>query len=141
MEQFLDSAFAPLAVEGSQVGALFWSVGEHQVRWEATGSLEQVGSYTGRKYRSASDLTHTENVLAMLARGEVKAINPTTRLSPDAGPDRCWVGRWQDPHAALIERGHAHGMHVYASLRMNDQHLEPNPLASTGMTKLRARND
>ena len=29
-------------------------------------------------------------------------------------------------------------MHVYASLRMNDQHLEPNPLASTGMTKLRA---
>ena len=72
MEQFLDSAFAPLAVDGSQVGALFWSVGEHQVRWEATGSLEQVGSYTGRKYRSASDLTHTENVLAMLARGEVK---------------------------------------------------------------------
>ena len=50
------------------------------------------------------------------------------------------MGRWQDPHAALIERGHAHGMHVYASLRMNDQHLEPNPLASTGMTKLRAEH-
>ena len=45
------------------------------------------------------------------------------------------MGGAQDPHAALIERGHAHNMHVYASVRMNDQHLEPEPLASTGMTR------
>ena len=72
MEQFLESAFDPIAVEGSQVGALFWSVGEHQVRWEATGTLEQVGSYAQRTYKTATDLTHTENVLSMLARGEVR---------------------------------------------------------------------
>ena len=49
-------------------------------------------------YIHARHFTQSANILSMYDRGE-------------------------DPHAALIQRGHELGMHVYASVRMNDNHF------------------
>ena len=95
MKTFLAKTYAPL--EDTQVGAHFWCVGEHTARWKSD-VLELVGDVHGRKYENAQAYTFNENVRAMLERGE-------------------------DPQAAAIERGHELGMHVYASIRMNDNHF------------------
>jgi len=95
IETFLDKTYAP--IEDTQVGAHFWCVGEHTARWKSD-VLELVGDVHGRRYESAQAYTFNENILAMLERGE-------------------------DPQAAAIERGHELGMHVYASIRMNDNHF------------------
>lgn len=115
MEDFLAHTFAPL--EDCQVGALFWCVGSHEAHWDST-DLDVVGDLHGRRYDQAMAYVEIENIRRMMDRGE-------------------------DPHAAMIERGHALGLHVFASLRMNDNHfdgLQPNELASsmtTGLTKMR----
>ena len=95
MEQFLGSMYAPLA--DTQVGAHFWCIGEHVARYRSEVQ-ETMGEHVGREYHSVHQYTFSENVLAMLERGE-------------------------DAQAAAIERGHALGMHVYASVRMNDNHF------------------
>ena len=95
MEQFLEKTYAPL--EDTQVGAHFWCIGQHSARWPST-RLEQVGEVHGRHYENASSYTHSENIRQMLERGE-------------------------DPQQALVERGQQLGLHVYASIRMNDNHF------------------
>ncbi len=95
LEDFLDKTYAPLT--DTQVGALFWCIGEHATRWP-TKDLEVVGDVHGRRYESAHNYTHTENIRRMLGRGE-------------------------DPQKALIDRGRELGIAVYASVRMNDNHF------------------
>ena len=95
MEAFLEKMYAPL--EDTQVGAHFWCIGEHKARWKSD-VLELVGDVRGRAYGSAGSYTFAENVRAMLERGE-------------------------DPQKEAIKRGRELGMHVYASVRMNDNHF------------------
>ena len=95
MDDFLDKTYAPL--EDTQVGALFWCVGEHATRWPSD-ALELLGDTHQRRYENAASYTHTENIRLMLERGE-------------------------DPQQAVIDRGHELNLHVYASLRMNDNHF------------------
>ena len=115
MEAFLDKVYAPM--EGTQVGAHFWCIGEHTARWKSD-VLELVGEVHGRRYESAGAYTFNESVRAMLERGE-------------------------DPQVATIERGHELGMHVYASVRMNDNHFsgaQPRDLPlmrHSGLTRMR----
>lgn len=115
VEQFLEKMYAPL--EDTQVGAHFWCIGEHTARWKSQ-VLEMPGGLQGRVYDSAYEYTFYENVWAMLERGE-------------------------DAHAALIARGRQLGMHVYASVRMNDNHfrgaqVEDLPaMRHSGLTRLR----
>jgi len=105
MDDLLRHVYAPLA--GTQVGALFWCVGEHQARWKSA-VLEMVGEFTNRRYENARDYIYAENILAMLERGE-------------------------DPQAAIVRRGREMGLHVYFSVRVNDNHfgtLQPEDLRS-----------
>ena len=95
MEDFLDKVYAPL--EETQVDALFWSVGGQGSRWPSD-VVEFIGQARERPYPSAGAYNATENILRMYDRGE-------------------------DPQQALIERGHELGLHVYASVRMNDNHF------------------
>ena len=95
IEAFLEKAYAPL--EDTQVGALFWCIGEHAARWQSE-VLEMLGDVHDRHYESAAAYTHTENIRQMLERGE-------------------------DPQEQLIKRGRELGLHVYASVRMNDNHF------------------
>lgn len=78
----------------TQVGAHFWSVGGEVARWRRG----DVDKRAPKGYLSARQFTSTENVLGMYERGD-------------------------DPHEAMIKRGHELGMHVYASVRMNDNHF------------------
>ena len=111
MEQFLGSMYAPLA--DTQVGAHFWCIGEHVARYRSEVQ-ETMGEHVGREYHSVHQYTFSENVLAMLERGE-------------------------DAQAAAIDRGHELGMHVYASVRMNDNHF--NGAAGGGPGDVAARLD
>ena len=95
MDSFLEKTYAPL--EETQVDALFWSAGGQGSRWPSE-VLEFIGEAQGRRYKSAGAYTGTENIRQMYERGE-------------------------DPQEALIERGHELGLHVYASIRMNDNHF------------------
>ncbi len=96
LEEFLDKMYAP--IEGTQVGAHFWCTGEHTSRWKS-GALEMIGGGAGRTYENASTYIFCENVLQMLERGE-------------------------DPQTEAIRRGRELGLHVYASIRMNDNHFD-----------------
>ena len=98
---FLEKAYAPL--EDTQVGAHFWCIGEHAARWQSN-VLEQLGDIHSRRYESAQSYTHTENIRQMVERGE-------------------------DPQQAIIDHGHQLGMHVYASVRMNDNHFSGAQIA------------
>ncbi|MDP6777986.1 MAG: hypothetical protein QGI83_14610, partial [Candidatus Latescibacteria bacterium] len=115
MDAFLEKTYGPLA--DTQVGALFWCVGEHAARWPSP-AMESLGDVHGRRYENASAYTHTENIRQMLERDE-------------------------DPQAALIERGHDLGLHVFASVRMNDNHFNGAQVADldrlhhTEMTQMR----
>ena len=115
IEAFLQKTYAPM--EDTQVGAHFWSLGSHVARCRSE-VLEFAGDIEGGKYASAGSFTSTENLMAMLDRGE-------------------------DPHPALIARGHELGLHVYASIRMNDNHfggaqIEDMPTMSHGsLTQMR----
>ena len=115
MDEFLDKVYAPM--EETQVGAHFWCVGEHTARWESD-VLETVGDVHGRVYESVQAHNFNENILAMIERGE-------------------------DPQQEIIDRGHALGMEVYASIRMNDNHFggaQPSELPtmrSSELTRMR----
>ena len=93
MEQFLKKTYS--VMKDTQVGAHFWSI-------EGIDFLEpnkgNIPFKTSKIYQSASEFTGSENRLAMYERGE-------------------------DPHEAMIERGHQLGIDVYASIRMNDNHF------------------
>jgi hypothetical protein len=95
-ESFLSTVYAPL--EGTQVDALFWCVATHAARWNSD-VVELEGEVLGRKYDSASSYRLAENVRTALERGE-------------------------DPNQALIQRARELGLHVYASIRMNDNHFD-----------------
>ena len=95
MDAFLEGMYAPM--QDTQVGAHFWCVGAHHARWKSD-VLELEGDLSGRQYENVRSFVHGENVRAMLDRGE-------------------------DPQEAAIIRGRELGMHVYASVRMNDNHL------------------
>lgn len=118
MEQFLQHTYAPL--RDTQVGALFWCIGEHAARWRSE-ALELLGDEHGRIYENAYNYNFTENIRQMLEGGE-------------------------DPQAALIEAGHELGLHVYASVRMNDNHFggaSPTDIPGlhhTEMTRLRRQH-
>ena len=115
MEAFLDKMYAPM--RDTQVGAHFWCMEQHQARWKSK-VLEVTGDVYGRHYESVSAFTSIENVRAMLERGE-------------------------DPQEAAIIRGRELGMHVYASVRMNDNHFngakpEDMPqMRDTALTQMR----
>ncbi len=115
MDAFLEKVYAPM--ENTQVGAHFWCIGEHAARWNSE-VLELLGDVHGRRYENAQTFTFTENIRRMLERGE-------------------------DPQEALIERGHEMGLHVYASIRMNDNHFngaqigDLDKLHHTELTRMR----
>ncbi len=67
MEEFLEKVYAPL--EQTQVGALFWSVGDLGSRWPSDVA-EPIGEARERPYPSAGAYSATENILRMYDRGE-----------------------------------------------------------------------
>ena len=115
MEDFLEKTYAPMV--DTQVGAHFWCLEAHQARWKSD-ALEMVGDAHGRMYESTDAYIYNESIRAMLERGE-------------------------DPQEEAIKRGHELGMHVYASIRMNDNHffgaqLEDLPkMDSSRLTRMR----
>ena len=115
IEQFLEKMYAPM--EDTQVGAHFWCMQEHTARYPSE-VMETVGESGGRKYHSANAYIYDENVLTMMERGE-------------------------GAQAEAIKRGHELGIHVYASVRMNDNHFhgaqpEDMPtLIHDGITQMR----
>ena len=115
LDQFLQKTFAPL--KDTQVGALFYCVGEHEANWNSK-LIPMAGDDQNRTYSSASHMRHYENIRAMLQRGE-------------------------NPYQAMVQRGRELGIDVYTSIRMNDNHLhglQLNDFADArmeGMTQLR----
>ena len=119
MEQFLEKVYDPLA--DTQVDALFWCMGTHEATW-LSDNIPVVGDTVDRVYSSVRSMRDSENLRAMLERGE-------------------------DPYAAMIDRGRALGIDVWTSIRMNDQHfwnidsLESMVKSnSQGLTEMRKRN-
>ena len=95
LEQLLDLIYAPL--ENTQVGALFWCLGIHEARWPSR-ELPVVGESEERFYTSVKSKRGAESVRALFDRGE-------------------------DLYGALVQRGRSMGLHVYCSIRMNDNHF------------------
>ena len=111
LAQFLDKVYAPLA--DTQVGALCWCVGVHEVPWPSQ-QLDMVGASTERRYDSVQTMRHTENIRAFFERGD-------------------------DLYGALVQRGRELGMAVLPSLRMNDNHfwdLRPGDLGGLQRSEL-----
>ena len=111
LAQFLDKVYAPLA--DTQVGALCWCVGVHEVPWPSQ-QLDVVGASTERRYDSVQTMRHTENIRAFFERGD-------------------------DLYGALVQRGRELGMAVLPSLRMNDNHfwdLRPGDLGGLQRSEL-----
>jgi len=115
IEQFLEKTYAPM--KDTQVGAHFWCIGEHEAKWPSK-TMEMAGDSQSRVYDSVRIMQHNEGVRAMFERQE-------------------------NPYQALVKRGHELGMHVYASIRMNDNHfggLQVEDMANAnldGLTSLR----
>ncbi len=95
VDQFLDKTFAPLT--GTQVDALFWSLGEHEATWPSE-ALGMIGDATDRVYNGVAELRRVEGIRAMFERGE-------------------------NPYEAMVSYGHERDIDVWASIRMNDQHF------------------
>ena len=80
-----------------------------------------AGESQGRVYDTVRSMRHNEGIRELLRKGE-------------------------NPYEALVKRGHELGMHVYASIRMNDNHfsglqLEDMAEASIeGLTPLRKQH-
>jgi len=104
LASLLDKVYAPL--EDTQVDALFWSTGGQGSRWPSE-VMDFIGESQGRRYDHAGAYTATENIRQMYDRGE-------------------------DPQQALITRGRELGLHVYASVRMNDNHFGGAQVADLG---------
>ena len=123
LDQLLNHAYAPL--ENTQVGAMFWCVGTDEASW-SSDAIPLRGDAENRCYETVTHMRRAESMRAMLEAGH-------------------------NPHAALVERGRQLGLHVYASIRMNDNHfwsdkqrrlppLKPEDMASVnrpGLTQLR----
>ncbi len=107
----VDRVYRPL--EGTQVGALSWCVGAEEAQW-LSKSLAMVGDAEGRRYHSVSNMRRAESLRAMLDRGD-------------------------DLYGDMVRRGHELGLHVYAAIRMNDNHFWSDagrraaPLSPEGM--------
>ena len=95
MEDFLEKIYAP--INDTQVGLLFWCMGTHEATWPSE-TMEMVGDSVNRIYDSVRSMRHAEGIRAMFERGE-------------------------NPYAAMVAQGHAMGIDVFASIRMNDQHF------------------
>ncbi|NKB68150.1 MAG: hypothetical protein GKR89_13895 [Candidatus Latescibacteria bacterium] len=111
LEQFLDKVYGPL--NNTQVGALCWCLGVHEVPW-VSSQLDMVGDSTGRRYNSVRSMRHNENIRAFFERGE-------------------------DLYGALVQRGRELGIAVMPSLRMNDNHfwdLRPGDLGALQRSEL-----
>jgi len=111
IEQFLDKVYAPM--KDTQVGAHFWCMGTHKATWPSK-TMEMVGHSKGNPYDSVHGMRHSEGIRKMFQRGE-------------------------NPYEALVNRGHELGMHVYASIRMNDNHfsgLQVEEMESSNMGAL-----
>ena len=85
------------SIEGTQVDAMFWSIGSHEAEWPSEVH-ERLGDSENRTYDSLRGMRHSESVRAMFERGE-------------------------NPYQAMVDRGHELGMQVYVSMRMNDNHF------------------
>ena len=95
MEQFLEKVYAPLT--DTQVDALFWCMGTHEATW-LSENIPVVGDTVDRVYGTVRSMRDTENLRAMLERGE-------------------------DPYPAMVDRGRELGIDVWNSIRMNDNHF------------------
>lgn len=95
LDAFLAKVYAP--IENTQVGALFWCAGQHEAKWPST-EIPMIGDAVDRRYDTLLAMRGTENVRALFERGE-------------------------DPYAAIVARGRELGLHVWASVRMNDNHF------------------
>ena len=112
-EQLLDSIYAP--IEGTQVGALFWCLGTHEASWPSE-NLSKAGDSEERYYGSVTGMRRSEGIRFL----------------------------WEeetDFYDRLVARGHELGIHVYASIRMNDNHiwfdeLKPEEMADTTRASL-----
>ena len=94
-DRLMEQVYGPL--EGTQVDAMFWSIGSHEAEWPSEVH-ERLGDGEGRGYSSMRAKRHSENVRSMFERGE-------------------------NPFQAMVDRGHELGMGVYVSMRMNDNHF------------------
>ena len=88
------------------MGALFWSTGGQGSRWPSE-VMEYIGEERDLPYASAGAYHATESILRMYDRGE-------------------------DPQQALIARGRELGLHVFASVRMNDNHFGGSQVGDLG---------
>ncbi len=93
--QLVDYMYRPL--EGTQVDAMFWSIGSHEALWPSN-TLEREGERNARTYDSVRALRHSENVWNLFDNDE-------------------------SIYQAMVARGHELGMQVYVSMRMNDNHF------------------
>ena len=123
LEQLLDIVYAP--IEDTQIRALFWCLGAEEAKWPSE-TLPVIGEAENCFYGSVKNMRRAEGVRAMFERGE-------------------------ELYAAMVERGHQMGIHVYCSIRMNDNHfwseaarreppLNPEEMAKTarpGLTQFR----
>ena len=91
----MEKVYAPLA--DTQVDALFWCMGTHEATW-LSENIPVVGDTVDRMYGTVRSMRDTENLRAMLERGE-------------------------DPYPAMVDRGREHGIDVWNSIRMNDNHF------------------
>jgi len=94
-QEIVDETFACL--EDTQVDAMFWSIGSHEALFPAE-HVERAGETSGRTYKSVRAMRHDENVWNLFENGE-------------------------NLYQGMVERGHELGMHVYVSMRMNDNHF------------------
>ena len=94
-DRLVEQVYGPL--EGTQVDAMFWSIGSHEAEWPSEVH-ERLGDGEGRVYSSMRAKRHSENIRSMFERGE-------------------------NPFQAMVDRGHELGIDVYVSMRMNDNHF------------------
>ena len=95
LDDFLEKVYAP--IKDTQVGALFWCVGQHEAKWPST-EIPMIGDSVDRRYDTVQDMQRAENVRVLFERNE-------------------------DPYGAIVARGRQIGLDVYASVRMNDNHF------------------
>ncbi len=95
IDQLMHQVYGSL--EGTQVDAMFWSIGSHEAEWPSEVH-ERLGDGEGRVYKSMRAMRHSEGVRSMFERGE-------------------------NPFQAMVDRGRELGMDVYVSIRMNDNHF------------------
>ena len=65
-DRLMEQVYGPL--EGTQVDAMFWSIGSHEAEWPSDVH-ERLGDGDNRVYSSIRALRHSENVRSMFERG------------------------------------------------------------------------